>query len=55
MTGASFHDGKVLIIDTEKLYMFDAATNAIDNIFDLDDFAGKSDLDKVKQSIKNNL
>ena len=55
VTGASFHDGKVLIIDTEKLYMFDSATNTIDDIFDLDNLIGKSDLDKVKQAIRSNL
>ncbi len=55
ITGSDFHDGKVLIIDTDKLYMYDAATNSVFEIFDLDQLTAKGDLQTVKRAIASYL
>ena len=55
VTGEDFHRGKVLIIDTEKMYMFDASTNRVYEILDLDNITSRADLDQVKQIIRSNL
>lgn len=54
-TGDNFHAGKVLIIDTEKLYMFDASNNRIDEIMNLDQLASEKDLLSVRKIIAEQL
>ena len=51
VAGDTFHDGKVLIIDTEKLYMYDAVANQIKEIMNLDLLMTDKDLMRVKQRI----
>ena len=55
VTSADFFPGKVLIIDTEKIYMYNAATNFVNAIFDLDQLKSKADLDKVEQAVRESL
>lgn len=55
ITGDSFHVGKVLIIDTEKLYMFEAAKNRVDEIMTLDQVASEKDLISVRKTIIEHL
>ena len=55
VSGEDFHSGKVLIIDTEKMYIFDALTNRVTEIFDLDLITDRCDLDQVKQIIRSSL
>ena len=55
VTGDSFYPGKVLIIDTEKIYMFDSKTKSVSKILDLDRINSKTDLSTVKQVIRSNL
>ena len=55
VTGADFYDGKVLIIDTEKLYMYDDAAQSVNEIFNLDQITSKADLKEVKRVIKESL
>ena len=55
VTEQDFHDGKVLIIDTEKLYMYDAESNSVTEIYDLDQLTSKKDLQTVKRVIASHL
>lgn len=55
VTSADFYPGKVLIVDTEKIYMYTAATSSVDEIFDLDQLKSKADLDKVEQAVRESL
>lgn len=50
-SGKEFHDGKVLIIDTEKLYWYEAESNKVNAIFDLDDLTDREILQNVRQVI----
>ena len=55
VTGADFHPGKVMIIDTEHIFMFDSKTQTVNQIKDLDQIASKADLYSVEQVIRKNL
>ena len=55
ITGRDFHDGKVLIIDTEKLYMYDDLTRTVAEIYELDSIIGNSDIAEVRKVIIENL
>ena len=54
-TEQDFHDGKVLVIDTDKLYMYDAASDVVTEIYNLDRITSKANLQEVKHIIKSNL
>jgi O-acetyl-ADP-ribose deacetylase (regulator of RNase III) len=51
ITGEYFHEGKVLIIDTENVYMYDASVSQIKKIVDLDQLKSAKDLSGVRQMI----
>jgi hypothetical protein len=51
MSGDMFHPGKVLIIDTEKVYIYNAKTNSVDELFDLDRISSISHLEDAKKLI----
>lgn len=51
ITSAEMHPGKVLAIDTEMLYMYDAPTDTLNPIFQLDDLCSLNDLPKLKTAI----
>ena len=55
VTGEAFHDGRVLIIDTEKIFMFDATIGKINEIMSLDSINSKEDLKQVRQLIGASL
>ena len=55
VTGEDFHPGKVLIIDTEKIFMYDAKSNLVEEILDLNQITSKADLSLVKQIIRQKL
>lgn len=55
VSGEEFHDGKVLIIDTEKVYIYDAKKNSIDELYDLANLVAKEDLEEVKRIISSTL
>ena len=55
ITWRDFHDGKVLIIDTEKLYMYDDLTRTVAEIYELDSIIGNSDIAEVRKVIIENL
>ncbi len=55
VSGNDFHPGKVLIIDTESLYMFDMTSGTVDKIYDLDNIRRLQDLEKVKRIIISKL
>ena len=55
VTGEYFHPGKVLIIDTEKIFMYDAKSNLVEEILDLNQITSKADLSLVKQIIRQKL
>ncbi|MBO5569252.1 MAG: hypothetical protein J6A79_10035 [Clostridia bacterium] len=50
-----FHNGKVLVIDTDKLYMYDATTNSVIEIYDLGQLTSKGELQAVKRAIASHL
>lgn len=52
VSGDMFHPGKVLVIDTENVYMYDAKTDSIDKLFDLDRISSRSKLEAAKTLIK---
>ena len=51
ITGEYFHEGKVLIIDTENVYMYDASVRQIKKIVSLDQLKSAEDLSRVRQMI----
>lgn len=51
ITGEYFHEGKVLIIDTENVYMYDASVRQIKKIVSLDQLKSAKDLSRVRQMI----
>ncbi len=55
VTGEQFHPGKVVVIDTERLYMFNKATETVTAILDLDRITCAEDLQWVKQRIREAL
>ena len=55
VSGNDFHHGKVLILDTESLYMFDMTSGTVDKIYDLDNIRRLQDLEKVKRIIISKL
>lgn len=55
VSGNGFHDGKVLIIDTEKVYMYDDASRKESEIFDLDGITTHGALEKLRSIIKEHL
>ena len=55
VSGNGFHNGKVLIIDTDKIYMYDAAPDSVTEIYNLDQLTSKGDLQTVKRVIKSHL
>ena len=55
VTGDLFHKGKVLIIDTEKIYMYDAFSNRIDELLCLDSFRSSQHIDRFKKTLKTVL
>ena len=50
-SGDRFHDGKVLIIDTERMYIYDDRSNTVRGVFDLDMLKSKEELSTIKQMI----
>ncbi len=55
VTDEQFHPGKVVVIDTERLYMFNKATETVTAILDLDRITCAEDLQWVKQRIREAL
>ena len=51
VSGNEFHPGKVLIIDTEKIYIFDSASKTVNEIFNLDQITSRIALCTLKQEI----
>ena len=45
----------MLIIDTEKIYMYDVNSNIVDEIFELDDLKQIHDVNHIKILIKQRL
>ncbi len=55
VTSEAFHPGKVLLIDTDKLYLFDKSTDTVDELCNLDRITSFRDLDMVKALIRKTL
>lgn len=53
--GTDFYQDKVLIIDTEKIYLYDALTDVVRELFDLDRLHSRKDIAKVKEIIRDML
>ena len=51
VSGEQFHNGKVLIIDTEKMYIYDDKQKDVKEILDLDCIESKEDLKTAKNAI----
>ena len=47
-----FHDGKVLIVDTDKIYMYDDTVGTLDDIYDLNELDSPKKLADIRQAIK---
>ena len=55
ISGADCYPGKVLVADTNNLYMFTAANNSLVPIFRLSDLRSAEDIAAVVQSLDNAL
>ena len=53
--GDKFYTDNVLIIDTEKIYMYYVNSNIVDEIFELDDLKQIHDVNHIKILIKQRL
>ena len=51
----NFYPGEVLVVDTEAIYMYDARTNELGKIFDLDELTTMDDIWSVKNKMRSML